>query len=243
MSPVKHSADSTDLAAMHATRLPASCKQPANHPICSISRPNLRHHRSLVICAASCKAAVGIDLGTTNSVVAVLRDGEARPTVIHDSSSGSFTVPSVVCYDTATDKPLVGAAARQQAATNPSNTFYSVKRLMGRTWEEAQGVGLIYGLQKTQSGGVELVCPAKGSTLTPQQVRQQPAVWPHMVCLAYQQACLSPAKRLLVSSAGKGHPRTHALSRFADLLMHASLHRQLTSLGTGCFLAVCAGGC
>lgn len=246
MSPVKHSADSTDLAAMHATWLPASCKQPANHPICSISRPNLRHHRNLVVCA--CKAAVGIDLGTTNSVVAVLREGEARPTVIHDSSSGSFTVPSVVCYDTATDKPLVGAAARQQAATNPSNTFYSVKRLMGRTWEEAQGLGLIYGLQKTQCGGVELVCPAKSSTLAPQQVRQQPAGWPHMV----HTWCVWPTNKLAfpLQSAFWSQLQaksTHALPHFADLLMHAShsacIDKVLTSLGTGCFLAICAGVC
>jgi molecular chaperone DnaK (HSP70) len=64
----------------------------------------------------------------------------------------------------------VGTAARRQAAHNTANTFYSVKRLMGRSWDEVQGLGLIYTLHKTQDGGVELACPARDATLTPQQV-------------------------------------------------------------------------
>lgn len=134
-----------------------------------------RHKTRLCVTAAAAgRAAVGIDLGTTNSVVAVLREGETRPTVIHTSSSSSgssFTIPSVVAYQPATHMPLVGAAAKQQAAANPSNSFYSVKRLMGRSWQEAQDLGLLYGLQEAADGSVELVCPAQGKALSPQQVR------------------------------------------------------------------------
>lgn len=138
-----------------------------------------RHKTRLCVTAAAAaasRAAVGIDLGTTNSVVAVLREGETHPTVIHTSSSSSsggssFTIPSVVAYQPATHTTLVGAAAKQQAAANPSNSFYSVKRLVGRSWQEAQDLGLLYGLQEAADGGVELVCPAQGKALSPQQVR------------------------------------------------------------------------
>lgn len=155
---------------MHATRLPAAAKQTAAQRPCRNKLNPATSHRQLVLCAAASRAAIGIDLGTTNSVVAVLREGETYPTVIQDSSSGTFTIPSVVTYEAAADKPLVGAAARQQAASNSANTFYSVKRLMGRSWDEVQGLGPIYALHKTPDCGVELVCPAKDTTLTPQQV-------------------------------------------------------------------------
>jgi molecular chaperone DnaK len=156
---------------MHAQHARAGLTQSSLHPNLTIKPPCHASRRQLVLCAAVSKAAVGIDLGTTNSVVAVLREDEAHPTVIHDSSSGSFTVPSVVSYNGPSAQPLVGRAAKQQAASNPSNTFYSVKRLMGRSWEEVQGLGLIYGLTKTSEAGVQLVCPATDSTLSPQQVR------------------------------------------------------------------------
>lgn len=123
-----------------------------------------------VICAAATRAAVGIDLGTTNSVVAVLREGDKFPKVLHDVSSGTFTVPSVVAYTSSADSPLVGAAAKQQAVTNSRNTFYSVKRLMGRSWEDAQEMELAYQLQQAAGGAVGLVCPALQTNLCPQQV-------------------------------------------------------------------------
>lgn len=124
-----------------------------------------------VLCAVKQQAAVGIDLGTTNSVVAVLKAGETCPTVLIDSTTGSFTVPSVVSYDPATGTALVGAAAKQQAAAHPHNTFYSVKRLMGRSWSEIQELGLLYQVAESQDGRVELVCPATATHLLPEQVR------------------------------------------------------------------------
>jgi molecular chaperone DnaK len=77
---------------------------------------------------------VGIDLGTTNSVVAVMEGGQ--PVVI-PNAEGSRLTPSVVAF-TKTGERLVGAAARRQAITNPKNTVYSIKRFMGHRPEEVQ---------------------------------------------------------------------------------------------------------
>ena len=77
---------------------------------------------------------IGIDLGTTNSVVAVM-EGE-RPTVIINST-GNRTTPSVVGFTDKGDR-LVGQAARHQQVTNPSNTVFSIKRFMGRRHNEVQ---------------------------------------------------------------------------------------------------------
>src|SRR3954470_4202161 len=77
---------------------------------------------------------IGITLGTTNSVVAVMEGGE--PTVI-PSAEGGRTVPSVVAF-TKTGERLVGQLAKRQAVTNPTNTIYSIKRFMGRRWDDAE---------------------------------------------------------------------------------------------------------
>ena len=75
---------------------------------------------------------IGIDLGTTNSVVAVMEGGE--PTVITNSEGGR-TTPSVVAF-TKDGSRLVGQVAKRQAVTNPENTVYSIKRFMGRRFDE-----------------------------------------------------------------------------------------------------------
>ena len=77
---------------------------------------------------------IGIDLGTTNSVVAIMEGKE--PKVIANEEGGRLT-PSVVAFD---DKGevLVGQIARRQAITNPENTVYSIKRFMGRKFDEVQ---------------------------------------------------------------------------------------------------------
>jgi len=77
---------------------------------------------------------IGIDLGTTNSVVAVMEGGE--PTVI-PSAEGGRTVPSVVAFTKGGDR-LVGLLAKRQAVTNPNNTVYSIKRFMGRRWDDPE---------------------------------------------------------------------------------------------------------
>src|SRR5207248_3539781 len=75
---------------------------------------------------------IGIDLGTTNSVVAVMEGGE--PVVI-TNAEGSRTTPSVVAF-TKDGNRLVGQVAKRQAVTNPENTIYSIKRFMGRRIDE-----------------------------------------------------------------------------------------------------------
>src|SRR5918997_486309 len=95
--------------------------------------------------------SIGIDLGTTNSCVAVLEGGD--PTVI-TNSEGERTTPSVVAFDRRSGERLVGQLARRQAVTNPGRTVYSIKRFMGRRFsdvkEEASRVGYEV---KSGSGG------------------------------------------------------------------------------------------
>ncbi len=78
---------------------------------------------------------VGIDLGTTNSVCAVMEGGE--PTII-SSSEGGRLFPSVVAVNTKTGERMVGQVARRQAITNPDNTIFSIKRLMGRKFSDPE---------------------------------------------------------------------------------------------------------
>src|SRR5438876_1273364 len=77
---------------------------------------------------------LGIDLGTTNSCMAVMEGGE--PVVIPNAEGGR-TTPSVVAF-TKSDERLVGQAAKRQAVVNPKNTVYSIKRFMGRKYEEVE---------------------------------------------------------------------------------------------------------
>ena len=78
---------------------------------------------------------IGIDLGTTNSVVAVMEGGEA---VVIPSSEGARLIPSVVAVNPKTGERLVGQVARRQSITNSDNTIFSVKRLMGRKFSDPQ---------------------------------------------------------------------------------------------------------
>ncbi|MCA9374941.1 Hsp70 family protein, partial [Candidatus Dojkabacteria bacterium] len=99
---------------------------------------------------------IGIDLGTTNSVAAYLSGG--KPTVI-SNSQGERLTPSVVAID---DKgqELCGRPAKNQAVINPTGTIYSVKRLIGRNWDDKsvqQDKELLpFDMRKSKSGGVEV---------------------------------------------------------------------------------------
>jgi molecular chaperone DnaK len=108
---------------------------------------------------------IGIDLGTTNSVVAIMEGGE--PKVI-PNEEGSRTTPSVVAF-TKTGEILVGQVARRQSTTNPENTIYSIKRFMGRRYEEI-GEELKMVPYKVEAEGDHLSIVAQGKKYTPPQI-------------------------------------------------------------------------
>ncbi len=102
---------------------------------------------------------IGIDLGTTNSCMAVLEGGE--PTVIPNAEGGR-TTPSVVAF--AKDgQRLVGAPARRQQVTNPENTIFSIKRFMGRKWDEVSEEMTIvpYAVEKGENGDARVAVEGK----------------------------------------------------------------------------------
>jgi molecular chaperone DnaK len=110
---------------------------------------------------------IGIDLGTTNSCVAILENGVAK---VIENSEGARTTPSIIAY---TDKEiLVGATAKRQAVTNPKNTIYASKRLIGRKFDEKEvqkDIGLMpYSIIKADNGDAWI--EANGEKLAPQQV-------------------------------------------------------------------------
>ena len=98
---------------------------------------------------------IGIDLGTTNSCVAVM-DG-SEPVVI-TNSEGQRTTPSIVAF-TSKGERLVGQPAKNQMVTNPRNTIYSIKRFMGRRYDEvSQEIKLIpYDIKNGSNGDAEII--------------------------------------------------------------------------------------
>jgi molecular chaperone DnaK len=112
---------------------------------------------------------VGIDLGTTNSVVAVLEGG--RPLVIANAE-GARTTPSVVGF-TRDQELLVGQPARRQLVLNPRNTFANLKRFMGRRWEELEDSSLAvpYTVRANDAGQVRVVCPATEREYAPEELQ------------------------------------------------------------------------
>src|SRR5918992_4819533 len=78
---------------------------------------------------------LGIDLGTTNSVGAILEAGEP---VVLENAEGNRVTPSVVAVNPRSNERLVGQVARRQAITNPENTIFSIKRFMGRKFDDAE---------------------------------------------------------------------------------------------------------
>src|ERR687885_1342045 len=94
--------------------------------------------------------SIGIDLGTTNSCVAVLEGGD--PVVI-TNSEGERTTPSVVAFDKRSGERLVGQLARRQAVTNPERTIYSIKRFMGRRFKDVEGEARRVGYEVVSGSG------------------------------------------------------------------------------------------
>jgi molecular chaperone DnaK len=111
---------------------------------------------------------VGIDLGTTNSVVAVMEGGQ--PTVI-PSAEGARTTPSVVAFTKAGER-LVGQIARRQAVLNPENTIFSAKRFIGRRFDEVadERARVPYAVKEGAGGGVRFHIPAANKDMAPEEI-------------------------------------------------------------------------
>ena len=122
---------------------------------------------------------LGIDLGTTNSVAAVIDAGE--PTIVENAEGGRLT-PSVVAVNTKSGERYVGQVAKRQAVTNPENTLFSVKRLMGRKFEDPEIRGALpklpYKIVQGKDGdayvemGGESYAPPQISSFVLQKIKQ-----------------------------------------------------------------------
>ncbi|WP_408949994.1 molecular chaperone DnaK [Lysobacter sp. Hz 25] len=112
---------------------------------------------------------IGIDLGTTNSCVAIMEGGKAK---VIENSEGDRTTPSIVAF-TKDGEVLVGASAKRQAVTNPKNTFYAVKRLIGRKMTDAEvqkDLGLVPYAIVPHDNGDAWVATQDGKKMAPQQI-------------------------------------------------------------------------
>lgn len=114
---------------------------------------------------------VGIDLGTTNSAVAAMEGG--KPTIV-TNAEGQRTTPSVVAYTKSGDR-LVGQIAKRQAVVNPENTFFSVKRFIGRKMNEVdeESKQVSYQVVRDDNGNVKLACPAIGKQFAAEEISAQ----------------------------------------------------------------------
>jgi molecular chaperone DnaK len=111
---------------------------------------------------------IGIDLGTTNSCVAVMDGGKPR---VLENSEGDRTTPSIVAF-TKDDEVVVGQSAKRQAVTNPANTLYAVKRLIGRRFDEKivqKDIGMVpYRIVKAENGDAWV--EAQGRKMAPPEI-------------------------------------------------------------------------
>ncbi len=111
---------------------------------------------------------VGIDLGTTNSVIAIV---EGSMPLIIPNSEGNRTTPSVVTYNEH-GETLVGSLAKRQSVLNPENTFYSVKRFIGRKYSEVKDEAsyVSYKLKEDEEGNIKISCPAIKKDFHPEEI-------------------------------------------------------------------------
>ena len=115
---------------------------------------------------------IGIDLGTTNSCVAIMEGGKVK---VIENSEGDRTTPSVVAYPQDGKEVLVGQAAKRQAVTNPQNTLYALKRLIGRKFEDdivKRDMGMVpYKIVRADNGDAWV--EVNGKKIAPQQISAQ----------------------------------------------------------------------
>ncbi|KAL1564858.1 70-kilodalton heat shock protein [Salvia divinorum] len=128
-------------------------------------------HRRASTFRVVAEKVVGIDLGTTNSAVAAMEGG--KPTIV-TNAEGQRTTPSVVAYTKNGDR-LVGQIAKRQAVVNPENTFFSVKRFIGRKMSEVDDESrqVSYTVVRDENGNVKLDCPAIGKQFAAEEISAQ----------------------------------------------------------------------
>jgi molecular chaperone DnaK len=118
--------------------------------------------------SSASKKVIGIDLGTTNSCVAIM---EGRDTRVIENAEGARTTPSMVAFSDSGER-LVGQSAKRQAVTNPTNTLYAVKRLIGRRYDDplvAKDKGMVpYDIVRADSGDAWVA--ARGEKYSPSQI-------------------------------------------------------------------------
>ena len=114
---------------------------------------------------------LGIDLGTTNSVIAVMEGG--TPTVI-SNSEGLRTTPSIVAY-TKKEELLVGQIAKRQSVINPENTFFSIKRFIGSKFNEVkeESTQVSYKIKEDSKGNIKVICPILNKEFSPEELSSQ----------------------------------------------------------------------
>jgi molecular chaperone DnaK len=114
---------------------------------------------------------LGIDLGTTNSVIAVMEGG--TPTVI-PNSEGLRTTPSIVAY-TKKEELLVGQIAKRQSVINPENTFFSIKRFIGSKFNEVkqESTQVSYKIKEDLKGNIKVICPVLNKEFSPEEISAQ----------------------------------------------------------------------
>ena len=114
---------------------------------------------------------LGIDLGTTNSVIAVMEGG--TPTVI-PNSEGLRTTPSIVAY-TKKEELLVGQIAKRQSVINPENTFFSIKRFIGSKFNEVkqESTQVSYKIKEDSKGNIKVICPILNKEFSPEEISAQ----------------------------------------------------------------------
>lgn len=129
------------------------------------------HSRSVRPLRVVNEKVVGIDLGTTNSAVGAMEGG--KPTIV-TNAEGQRTTPSVVAYTKNGDR-LVGQIAKRQAVVNPENTFFSVKRFIGRKMSEVdeESKQVSYKVIRDEQGNVKLDCPAIGKQFAAEEISAQ----------------------------------------------------------------------
>ncbi|KAK9070975.1 hypothetical protein SSX86_009543 [Deinandra increscens subsp. villosa] len=142
-----------------------------SHQISSLKLKKSSRSRGNGALRVVAEKVVGIDLGTTNSAVGAMEGGKP---VIVTNAEGQRTTPSVVAYTKSGDR-LVGQIAKRQAVVNPENTFFSVKRFIGRKMSEVdeESKQVSYTVVRDENGNVKLDCPAIGKQFAAEEISAQ----------------------------------------------------------------------